>query len=76
MSQDSTGKGIGTTLYKELLDRLKTLDIHVILGGITLPNPISVRLHEKLGFKKVAHFTQVGHKFGRWLDVGFWQLTL
>jgi L-amino acid N-acyltransferase YncA len=70
------GKGLGTILYKALLERLKTMDIHVILGGITLPNPVSVGLHEKLGFKKVAHFTQVGYKFRRWLDVGFWQLTL
>ncbi len=76
LDQNSAGKGLGTILYKELLDRLKTMDIHVILGGITLPNPVSVGLHEKLGFKKVAHFTQVGYKFGRWLDVGFWQLVI
>lgn len=76
LDPNSAGKGLGTVLYKELLERLKTMDIHVILGGITLPNPVSVGLHEKLGFKKVAHFTQVGYKFGRWLDVGFWQLTL
>jgi len=55
---------------------LKKLDIHVVLGGITLPNPVSVGIHEKLEFKKVAHFTQVGYKFGRWLDVGFWQLVI
>jgi phosphinothricin acetyltransferase len=76
LDQNSAGKGLGTVLYKELLGRLKTMDIHVILGGITLPNPVSVGLHEKLGFKKVAHFTQVGYKFGRWLDVGFWQLVI
>ena len=51
-------------------------NIHVVLGGITLPNPASVALHEKMGFKKVAHFTEVGYKFKRWLDVGFWQLNL
>ena len=76
MAQDCTGHGAGTILYKELLERLKQMNFHVVLGGITLPNPISVRLHEKLGFKKVAHFTEAGYKFGRWLDVGFWQLTL
>jgi L-amino acid N-acyltransferase YncA len=76
LDQNSAGKGLGTTLYQALLDRLKIMDIHVILGGITLPNPVSVRLHEKLGFKKVAHFTQVGYKFGRWLDVGFWELVI
>ena len=76
LEQQTTGKGLGTLLYQALIERLKTLDIHIVLGGITLPNPISVRLHEKLGFKKVAHFSEVGYKFGRWLDVGFWQLNL
>lgn len=76
MDQQQTGKGIGLPLYKALLERIKELDIHVVLGGITLPNPVSVGLHEKLGFKKVAHFTEVGYKFGQWLDVGFWQLNL
>ena len=45
-------------------------------GGIALPNAPSVALHERLGFRKVAHFEQVGHKLGRWVDVGYWQLLL
>jgi phosphinothricin acetyltransferase len=48
----------------------------VVIGGIALPNPASVALHEKLGMKKVAHFSDVGCKFERWLDVGYWQMTL
>lgn len=76
LEEGLTGKGLGTILYKTLIERLIALNIHVVLGGITLPNPVSVGLHEKLGFKKVAHFTEVGYKFGRWLDVGFWQLNL
>jgi len=76
LDQAFAGKGLGTILYKELLERLRRIDIHVVLGGITLPNPVSVGLHEKLGFKKVAHFPEVGYKFGRWLDVGFWELNL
>jgi phosphinothricin acetyltransferase len=76
LQQGLAGKGLGTSLYQALLERLKLLDVHVVLGGITLPNPVSVGLHEKLGFKKVAHFNEVGYKFGRWLDVGFWQLNL
>jgi phosphinothricin acetyltransferase len=35
-----------------------------------------VRLHEKLGFEKIAHFSNVGRKFDKWVDVGFWQLQL
>jgi len=70
------GKGLGTTLYRALIDELKLRGIHVVLGGITLPNPASVALHEKLGFVKVAEHHEVGFKFDRWLDVGFWELKL
>ena len=47
-----------------------------VIGGVALPNPASVALHEKLGMKKVAHFGEVGYKFDRWIDVGYWQATL
>jgi len=76
LEQTLRGQGLGKILYKTLLQRLQELDVHVVLGVITLPNPVSVELHEKLGFKEVAHFKEVGYKFGRWLDVGFWQLNL
>ena len=71
-----TGKGLGTALYTELLKELKKRKFHVALGGITVPNPASQALHEKLGFKKIAHFSECGFKFERWLDVGFWELKL
>ena len=47
----------------------------MIVGGLTLPNEASVKLHEKFGFTQVAHYKEVGLKFDKWLDVGFWQLT-
>ena len=68
------GRGIGKALYARLLDALARQDCHVILGCIALPNESSVALHESLGFTKVAHFSEVGRKFHRWLDVGYWQL--
>jgi len=71
-----TGKGTGTQLYTTLIEELKIRGYHLVLGGITLPNPASVALHEKMGFSKVAHFSEVGYKFDRWLDVGFWELML
>ncbi|GAA3567639.1 N-acetyltransferase family protein [Snuella lapsa] len=74
--QDAHGKQIGSKLYAELLRLLKQGSCHVVIGGLTLPNEASVKLHEKFGFEKVAHFKAVGLKFGRWLDVGFWQLQL
>jgi L-amino acid N-acyltransferase YncA len=47
--------------------------VRVVIGGIGFPNPASVALHQKMGLKKVAHFDNVGYKFGQWLDVGYWQ---
>jgi len=68
-----SGKGYGKALYSALLDALKALDCHVVLGCIALPNEASVGLHESFGFNKVAHFTEVGRKFSQWVDVGYWQ---
>ena len=66
------GKGFGQALYEKLLQVLAGR-YHVIVAGISLPNEGSVRLHEKFGFRKVAHFSEVGRKFDRWVDVGYWQ---
>ncbi len=71
-----TGSGVGTRLYATLFDELKRLGLHTVIGGIALPNDESVRLHEKFGFVKVAHFKETGFKFGRWIDVGYWQRAL
>jgi phosphinothricin acetyltransferase len=71
-----TGRGYGRLLYGALLDALRRRDLHVVIGGIAQPNAGSVALHERLGFRKVAHFTEVGMKFGRWVDVGYWELPL
>jgi len=70
------GKGIGKALYKALLEELRIREIHMAIGGIAQPNEASVALHESLGFEKVAHFKQVGRKFDRWIDVGYWELQL
>jgi L-amino acid N-acyltransferase YncA len=70
------GCGHGTGLYRELLSRLPALGIHAAVGGVTLPNEASASLHEKFGFTKVAHYREVGFKFGSWHDVGYWQLLL
>lgn len=70
------GRGFGSTLYAILLDHVRARDIHCVIGGAALPNPASVALHEKLGFTKVAHFRENGFKFGRWIDVAYWQRLL
>lgn len=71
----SEGKGIGAALYGQLFDAISTLDFHTVIAVIALPNDASVRLHEKFGFEKVAHLREVGFKFGKWIDVGYWQLN-
>jgi L-amino acid N-acyltransferase YncA len=76
LHSDATGRGIGTSLYKALVDRLRSLDIRCAVGGIALPNAASVALHEKLGFVKIGQFREIGLKFGQWVDVGYWELLL
>lgn len=68
------GKQIGTQLYAELLKQLKEAKFHTVLGVLTIPNAASVKLHDKFGFKQVAHLKEVGFKFGEWQHIGIWQL--
>lgn len=68
-------RGHGLHLYRALLERLPGR-CHSVIGGIALPNPASVALHERLSFRQVACFSEVGCKFGQWVDVAYWQLLL
>ena len=70
---EQSGQGMGSALYSVLFKQLSELGCHVAIGGIALPNAASVALHEKFGMKKVAHFKEIGFKFGQWVDVGYWQ---
>ncbi len=69
-------QGVGRELYGALLDLLRRQGIRRVHAGITLPNPASVSLHESFGFTPVGVYRGVGYKFGRWRDVGWWQLDL
>lgn len=71
-----SGRGLGTLLYQALLEIIKRQNYHTVIGGISLPNKGSVKLHEKMGYIKAAHYKEVGRKFGDWIDVGYWQLIL
>src|SRR5882757_8824392 len=68
--------GVGRVLYETLFAILREQGHFKAFAGITLPNPASVGLHESLWFRPVAVFHGVGYKFGRWLDVGWWQRDL
>lgn len=71
-----TGRGLGTELMEAVLRDARVAGFHSAIAGVALPNEASVRLHEKLGYKKAAHYHEVGFKFGKWIDVGYWQLML
>ena len=70
------GAGYGTSLYSSLLNILREKGYHTAIGGVALPNERSVRLHESLGYKKVAHYSEVGYKMNKWIDVAYWQIIL
>lgn len=73
---DRRGQGIGTRLLEALFPLASAMRKHVIIGGIDAANTGSLRMHERVGFERVAHFREVGHKFGRWLDLVFVQRFL
>ncbi|WP_020172551.1 GNAT family N-acetyltransferase [Gordonia polyisoprenivorans] len=70
------GRGIGSLLMDALITRARANRVHVIVAGIDAANTGSIRLHERLGFSRVGLLTEVGTKFGSWLDLAFLQLTL
>jgi len=76
LDPSATGKGIGSALFQALLAELCARQFHCVIGGVALPNEASVALLNKFGFRQVAHFKETGYKFGRWIDVGYWQLML
>jgi L-amino acid N-acyltransferase YncA len=69
-------RGVGRILYETLFSILREQGLFKAFAGITLPNPASVGLHESLDFRPAAIYRGVGYKFGRWLDVGWWQRDL
>lgn len=75
--QDHRGRGIGRQLLTELIRQAEARDeVHALIAAIDMQNPGSIALHESLGFQHAGTLPQVGFKFGRWLDLGFWQRTL
>jgi L-amino acid N-acyltransferase YncA len=73
VAPEKGGRGVGSALYSNLFPILQAQGIHAVIGVIALPNDASIAIHEKFGLAKVAHCREVGFKFGRWVDVGYWQ---
>lgn len=75
VEKDHRGQGIGKMLMQALISEARQADIHVMVAGIEAGNEASIKLHEKLGFKDAGRLSEVGTKFGKWLDLAFLQLT-
>lgn len=84
LSREAAGRGVGSALYEELLERLREVaasecphaPVHRVYARIALPNAASVALHERFGFRQVGTLTEAGFKLDSWIDVGFWELAL
>lgn len=74
--KDHRGKGLGLALMQQLIVAARAQEYHVMIGGIDVSNTASIALHEKLGFTHAGTIRQAGFKFGRWLDLAFYQLIL
>ena len=76
MAAEARGRGVGTELYRALLDEVARRGFRSVIAGITLPNPASIALHAKLGFSSVGVVRDAGFKHGAWHDVQFLQKLL
>lgn len=70
------GQGVGRCLLQAVIEAARAQDYHVLVGAIDAANTGSIALHERLGFTHGGTLRQVGFKFGRWLDLAFYQLIL
>jgi phosphinothricin acetyltransferase len=73
LAPECTGHGVGSLLYRRLLDELAGADVHRAYAGVCLPNEPSVRLHRGLGFQPIGVYREVGRKFGRYWDVQWFE---
>ena len=74
--QEFRNRGIAKKLLTELIDIVRTKDIHTVIAGIDADNTASIHLHKQLGFEDAGYFKEVGYKFGKWLNLRFLQLIL
>lgn len=76
LAESSAGRGVGTALYGELLDRVRTAGALTVVAGVALPNPASVALHTRFGFREVGVFEDYAEKRGRRMSSAWFQLML
>lgn len=76
VARDARGQGVGQVLMRRLIESAEQQQLHTLIGGIDADNTASIRFHERLGFVHAGTIKQAGFKFGRWLDLAFYQLLL
>jgi phosphinothricin acetyltransferase len=76
VAESHWGTGVGRAIVEALVERARDAGLHVIVAAVDGDNAGSIAFHERVGFTQVARMPEVGHKFGRWLDLVFLQRTL
>lgn len=76
LHKDATHRGIGSLMVNHLVDLCREQGYHALIACITEGNEASVRMHEKLGFRQVSEYKEVGRKFDEWLGVVDFELLL
>ncbi len=70
------GQGLGKRLLGQLIAEARLRNVHSMVAAVTSENQSSIRLHRALGFAEVGRLPEIGHKFGRWLDLVLLQIIL
>jgi phosphinothricin acetyltransferase len=76
VEKDCRGRGVGKILLGAIVERAREQQYHNVIGGIDAENAVSIALHKKFGFEFCGRVKHAGYKFGRWLDLDFYQLIL
>ncbi|NYJ03007.1 phosphinothricin acetyltransferase [Nocardioides thalensis] len=76
LDPSAAGRGLGRTLYGELVARVTASGARTLLAAIALPNDASEGLHRAYGFERLGVMREVGRKLDRWIDVAWWQLLI
>jgi phosphinothricin acetyltransferase len=76
VAEDAGGRGVGSALYERLFEVLTGEDLHRAYAGVAVPNLPSRALHLRFGFTSIGVFREVGTKFGRYIDVEWFERPL
>lgn len=76
LNKKAQSKGLGSAMMRQLIHIATEKGFHVMIAGMDSENNGSYQFHERLGFREVARFPEVGFKFGKWQTLVFMQLIL